>query len=213
MPKQVTESELLDESREILTDKKTAGKNMNMILSETAKMQNIEKPILARMKDYLYYRGNGWEGGNPLEKVPEEKFPDRISPCFRKLLQIAEDLRATDCIDWLDPYIDAMAAKGIQITIQPTQIRITDKAEVEAALQNACGFQKTICTLADELNDVKAVEAEELNLTKQNEFKKLLNFYDKIERQKDVDDEYQQKISDLNLIESGYNKTYDGSLT
>jgi len=213
MSKQITETELLDDSREILVNKKAASKNMNMVLHETAKMQGIEKPILARMKDYLHYRGMGWIGNNPLEKDPEERFPDRVSPCFRKLLQIINDLRATDCLEWLDPYLDAMKQNGITISITPGTVRINDKTEVEAALQNASDFQTTICQLADEINDIKAVEAEEICLTKQNEFKKLLNFYDKKQNNKDIDDLYQDTVTDFEMRETGYTKVYDETLS
>ena len=213
MPKQITETELLDDSREILLEKKTASKNMNMILSETAKMQKIEKPILARMKDYLHYKGLGWIGNDPLELNPEEKFKDRVSPTFKKLLQMADDLRATDCLEWLDPYLNAIKIHGIDIRISPTNVRIQDKDEVVAAVQNASDFQGIICNLADEINEVKAVEAEEMNLTKQNEFKKLLNFYDKKQNNKDIDDLYQNTITDFELRETGYTKIYDESLT
>jgi hypothetical protein len=213
MANQLTESELLQDSNEILEQKKAASKNMNMVAAETAKAQGIEKPILVRCKDYLHYRGRGWLGGDLLEKDPEEKFPDRVAPTFRKLLQIVEDLSAVGRPDFLDIYLDALRAKGIDIKINYADMRVNDPDETWVAVENMSGFQTTICALADEINDVKAVESEDINFTPKNEFKKVLGFYNRKEAGKDVDDFYQDTVTHLEQVETAYNKVYDESLS
>jgi hypothetical protein len=205
-------SELLEESAEILHDKSAASKNMNMIASETAKMQQIEKSIIVRAKDYKYYAGAGWIDNDPLQKNPEEKFPDRVAPTFRKLLQIIDDLRAIGKTDWLDPYVQALSNHGIDLTFSAADCMVNDPDEVEAAIENMCGFQKTICTLADEINDVKALTSEDINFTPKNEFKKVLGFYDRKAKGKDVDDAYSDWVTHLEMVETAVNQVYDESL-
>jgi hypothetical protein len=209
---QITESKLMEEAHEIFLEKKEASKQMNLVAKETAKAQGIEKPILVRCKDYLHYRGMGWMNNDPLEKDPEEKFPDRVSPTFRKLVQIVEDLTAVGRLDFLDLYLDALRKKGIDIKIDIGDPRVKDIDETWQAIENMSGFQTTICQLADEINDEKAPQAEEINLVPENEFKKLLGFYAKKQAAKDIDEQYQNIVTHLEMTESGYNKTYDDSL-
>jgi hypothetical protein len=207
-----SESKLMQESHEIFERKREASQHMNMVAKETAKAQHIEKPILIRTKDYLHYRGMGWLSGDPLAKDPEEKFPDRVSPTFRKLLQITEDLAAVGRLEMLDVYLDALRKHGIDIKIDPSDVRVQDIDETWQAIENMSGFQTTICECNDEIVDIKAVEAEDINFTPKNEFKKVLTFYDKKKRNKDIDDEYQDWVAHLELVETSVNKVYDESL-
>jgi hypothetical protein len=210
---QITESKLMEESHELFERKRDASKQMNMVGKETAKAQGIEKPILIRCKDYLHYRGLGWTNNDPLEKDPEEKFPDRVSPPFRKLLQIIDDLAIVGHLDFLDIYLDAMRKHGIDIKISNKDVRVNDIDETWQAIENMSQFQGVICELADEINDEKAPVAEQINLVPENEFKKLLSFYDKKVKEKDLDDQYQNIVTHLEMTEAGYNKVYDESLT
>jgi hypothetical protein len=202
----------MEESNDIFERKRDASKQMNLVAKETAKAQGIEKSILKRCSDYLHYRGMGFLNNDPLEKDPEEKFPDRVSPTFRKLKEIIEDLTAVGHLDFLDLYLDAMRKHGIDIKIDMGEVRVKDIDETWQAIENMSGFQGTICELADQLNDEKAPIAEEINFTPKNEFKKVLNFYNKKTSGKDVDDSYQNTIEHLELTESSFNKVYDDSL-
>jgi len=209
---QTTPSELLEEAYETLKEKKMASKHMNMIASDTAKMQKIEKPILVRVKDYYHYRGAGWEGKDPLSRVQDEKFPDRVTPTMRKLLQIVDDLAAVGQLDMLDVYFDALKAKGIEITVSNKDVRVSDVDETWQAVENMSGFQSKICQLADEINFGCTQVAEDINFTPKQEFKGVLNLYAKKEEAKDVDDMYQDKVTGLQMTETAWNNVYDENL-
>jgi hypothetical protein len=208
-----TEKELMVESHEIFEQKKTAGKHMNMIATETAKQLKVQKSLLNRLKDYYLYRGIGWVSKNPLSIDKAAKTYDKVSPLFIKLLQIVEDLRAVDSIDFLDPYIKELNSYGIKIYFDPKPMTISDKDEAFNAVNSMGAFQKQINALNGEIKEIKAVEADEINLTAKSEFPRLLSFYHKKELGKDIDDEYQNKITHLELVETGYTKVMDNSLT
>jgi hypothetical protein len=210
----LSESELMKDSHEIFIEKKEASQQKNLVAKETAKIQGIEKPVLARCSDYLHYRGLGWQNNDPLEKDPEERFPDRVSPVFRKLVQLVKDLDDIGHLDFLDVYLDAVKAKGIEIIIKSNGPRVNDIDETWQAIENMSSFQSIICKCNDEIVDVKAVEAEDINFTPKNEFKKVLTFYDKKQNNKpSVDDQYQDWITHLEMTETAVSKVYDESLS
>jgi hypothetical protein len=209
---QVTESELLSESNEIYEQKKQTAHHMNVIAVETAKMQKVPKSLLNRMKDYYFYHGKGWILNNPIDLDNNSKEKDKVSPVFIKLFRIIEDLRATNCQDFLDPYLKALDAFGIKIYIDPRKQMISDKEEFMNAIDSMGAFQKQINALDNQIKDEKSLEAEEINFSKQKDFPGLVTFYSKVENQKDIDDFYQDKIADLELLETAYNKIYDKSL-
>jgi hypothetical protein len=209
---QVKESELLSESNEIYEQKKQTAHHMNVIATETAKMQKVSKSLLNRMKDYYLYQGKGWVLNNPLDLDNNVEFRDKISPVFIKLLQIIEDLKATDCLDLIDPYLKALNSFGIKIYIDPGKQLISDKEEFINAIESMGIFQKQINALDSQIKNEKSIEAEEINLTSKQEFAKLVSFYNKKENGKDIDDQYGDIIANYELCETGYTKVYDGTL-
>jgi len=208
-----TESELLNESNEIFEQKKTAAKHMNLIATETAKLQKVQKSFLNRLKDYYLYQGDGWIANDPFNIDKEAPTHDKISLLFIKFLQVVEDLRSADCLDFLDPYIQAMDSNGIKIYINPGKMLVSDKDETLDAIDSMGAFQKQINALSKEIKEIKAVEADQIHLTAKSEFPKLLSFYNAIESGKERDDFYQDKIADLNLREHGYTSVMDKTLT
>ena len=212
MSKQMTPLELLEESYDILKEKKTNSKQMNMVAGDMAKMQKIEKPIMIRCKDYAYYRGSGWEGNDPLTRNPDEKFPDRVTPTMRKLLQIIDDCAAIGKLDLLDVYFDALRNKGVDIKVSNKPCRVHDVDETWQAIENMKGFQKNICELADELNFGCTQIAEDINFTPKQEFKGVLGLYEKKKDERETDDIYQEKVMDLQMTETAWNDVYDENL-
>jgi hypothetical protein len=213
MANTITESQLLEDSHELYLQKAAANKQKNMVAKETAKAQGIESSVMKRASDYLHYRGMGWMNGDPLEKDPEEKFPDRVAPTFRKLVQMIDDLDSIGRLDFLDVYLDAIRKHGIDIKIDTHGPRVQDIDETWQAVENMSSFQATICKLADEINDEKAPLSEEINFTPENEFGKVLTFFAKKQAGKDLDDTYQQTVTHLEMVETAFNKIYDESLT
>jgi hypothetical protein len=211
--KTTTASELLDEAYDLLKEKKTNSKHMNIIAADMSKQQKIEKPIMLRVKDYAYYRGRGYNPSNILgDKDPEEKFPDRVTPTFKKLLQIIDDLYAVGKQDMLDIYLDAMKNKGVEIKITNKDVRVSDIDETWQAIENMKGFQKNICELADEINFGCTQIAEDISFTPKEEFKGALGLYEKKRDERDCDDLYQEKVTDLELTQTAWNNIYDENL-
>jgi hypothetical protein len=206
-------SELLEVSYDILKEKRSNTKQMGMIAGDVAKSQKIEKPVMLRCKDYSYYRGRGWLIGNPLELDPQEKFKDRVSPTFKKLLQIIDDLYAIGQEHMLDAYFDAMKANGVEINVTGKTQRVNDKDETWAAIENMSGFQVNICNLADELNFGATEVAENIDFCPKKEFKGVLSLYEKKTDEKDsVDDTYQNKVTELEMTSTAYTNVYDENL-
>jgi len=208
----LTKKELLDEYEEVLEDRKNAAKQMSIVISDLAKAQHVEKKTLSLAKSLLFGKGEGWLGGNPLEHDPDAKHTDKFQAPLRKFSEIVFALQAIDCLDWLDPYIEEMDARGIHITIDKGEVEISDKVEVEQALQNAVSFQKTVKALDDKIKEEGAPTAEEIELTKKSAFSHLLKFYADKQNGKDLDDKYQQAIADYTLIETGLTNVYDGNI-
>ena len=208
-----TPAELLEESYTLLKEKKVNSKHLSTIASDMAKMQKIEKPVMIRCKDYVYYRGRGYLPTDILgDKDPQEKFPDRVVPTFKKLLQIIDDLYAIGKPELLDIYLDAMKQRGIEIIVHDKNTRVIDPDETWQAIENMQSYQATICDLADQINFGCTQVAEDINFTPKEEFKKVLSFYEKKTDERDCDDLYQEKVTDLEMTETAYTKIYDESL-
>jgi hypothetical protein len=209
-----TESELMSEANEIFDQKKMTAHHMNVIATETAKMQKVQKSVLNRLKDYYLYQGKGWVVSDPLELDKKAPETDHVSPVFIRLLQIIKDLRAIGDTDFLDPYITALQAKGIKIYIDPGKQEVSDKEETLSSINSMGAFQKQINTLDKQIKEEKAEEAYDINLTAKNEFGKLVAFYNKKLNKGDeaVEDHYHDLIADYELRETGYTKVFDGSL-
>jgi len=212
MSQKQTPADLLETAYDILKEKKMNSKHMGMVAKDTAKSQGIEKPIMIRCKDYSYYRERGWIGNDPLTREPEEKFPDRVTPTFRKLLQIIDDVYAIGRPDLLDVYFAAMEKKGVKITVSGKDCRVNDPGETWAAIENMEGFQKNICELADEINFGCTQVSEDINFTPKGEFKGALNLYEKKKDERECDDLYQDKVTDLQMTETAWNNIYDENL-
>lgn len=205
--------DLLEKSYDALKERKTAQKHMGMIASDVSKLQNVEKSILMRCKDYVLYKGQGWDI-NELEKSEAEvKFTDKIAPVFKKFLQIIEDCYAVGKEDLLDDYFDALRSFGVDVTVtDKSNMVVSDADEVDQAITAMGRFQKTINEVNREINDEHTSLAEELSFTPKKDYKSVLGLYEKKKDEKDVDDMYQQKVTDLNMIEAAYNAVYDDAL-
>jgi hypothetical protein len=210
-----TESELLTESNEIYEQKKQTAHHMNVIATETAKMQKVQKSLLNRLKDYYLYQNNGWVANDPLQLDKAALTYDKVSPIFIRLMQVIEDLRAVECLNFLDPYIQALDSKGVKVYINPGKMLVSDKEDVLNAINSMGAFQKQINALDKEIKEVKSLEAEDINLTTKSEFAKLVAFYNKKENKgiEAVEDQYQDLVTDFTLRETGYTKIFDESLT
>lgn len=195
--------ELLDDSLETLTDKKRFSKTMNTIIKDCAKANNLEPKVLKAVKNYHHYSGANWANNNPLEKDSTKKEKDKVSPVFIKLLEIVENLRKVGDIEFLKPYLTALASKGIKIEIDYDETNNKLK-EIMEVIDSASKLQTNVDTLNKELKEVKSVESEELNFTPKDSFVGVLGILDKIKNGKNVDDKIQSNFTELTMMTNAF---------
>lgn len=195
--------ELLGDSLETLADKKRFNKTMNSIIKDCAKENGIEPKVLKAVKNYHHYKGANWVGNNPLEKDKEAKNKDKVAPVFVKLLEIVENLRAVGDKEFLEPYLNALAEKGIKIDIEFEE---TDKnvEEIMEVVESASKLQTNVDALSEELKDVKSTEAEELSFTPKNSFVGVLSILDKIKDGKNQDDKIQDNFTTITMLNTAF---------
>ena len=151
---------------------------MRTIVNDTiAVVPNLEKQQLTKVKDYIHYRGRGW-GDDPLEKSEEkEKFPDRVSPTFKHMVEIIENMYACGKKELLDAYIAAARKHGIEISVDEAKMQEPNEAEklvISSALESLDPLQTKICECNDYMVDVLAPAAENQNVTPKSKFKKIV---------------------------------------
>jgi len=195
--------ELLDDSLETLTDKKRFSKTMNAIIKDCAKQNGIEPKVLKAVKNYHHYKGANWSDGNPLQKDSDKKEKDKVAPIFIKLLEIVENLRAVGDSEFLKPYVDALAEKGIKIDIEWIE---TDKDlnSIMEVIESASKLQTNVDTLTEELKESKSAESEELNFTPKSQFMGVLGILDKIKEGKEMDDKIQENFTNITMLNNAF---------
>lgn len=187
-------------------EKSALWKEMNNIAKSCSKQTGIDRNTLMRVKDYLHYRGRGW-GGDCLSKSEEsEKYPDRVSPTFRHLIDIVTNAYATGKEDLLDVYLSAVKERGIIISIDTskfTQLSSDSKAIISEALKIMDPIQCDICEKNDYMNDVLAQDAENVNLSPKNKYKQLVKLAASKQSGRDVEDKVQDEYLKMELFNSG----------
>ena len=196
--------ELLDDSLETLADKKKFAKTMNTIIKDCAKSNKIEPKVLKAVKNYHHYKGVNWKNNNPLEKDKDKKEKDKVAPIFIKLLEVVENLRKLGDDKFLEPYINALAEKGIKISIEFNQNNNINCNEIMEVINSASKLQTNVDTLAEELKEKKSAEAEELNFTPKSSFVGVLGILDKIKNGKDVEDTIQSNFTTISMLNNAY---------
>lgn len=201
-----TAYDVVEDSVGTYIDKKRYNKEMSNVLRDAAKETGVDAATLRRVKDYVHYKKMGWIDNNPFELDPKEKFKDRVSPIFIKLLTLLQDVTALGMEDILDEYLSKMEACGVRITfadvVPPAMATDTDRAR--EAVYTASDYQGKICVLADKIRDEDSARAEELGFGPKKEYVKLIDLYAQKKDGKDVDDKIQQVQTDLLFAQSSY---------
>lgn len=196
----------LDEGVEYHNEKAALWKEMNDIAKQCSHETRIEKNTIMKVKDYLHYRGRGW-GEDCIEKAEEpEKYPDRVSPTFRHLVDIVTNSYATGKESLLKVYLDAIKERGITISIDASKFTSPSddvKAMVATALSIMDPLQSQICEKNDYMNDVLAVAAEEANLSPKDKYKKIVKFAASKQAGKDIDDKVHDEFVKTELFTNG----------
>ena len=206
------QTDCLDEGIEYHNEKASLWKEMNNVAKTCSKETRISRNTLMKVKDYLHYRGRGW-GDDCLSKSEEsEKYPDRVSPTFRHLVEIVTNSYATGKEDLLNVYLEAVKARGITITIDRSQFANPSddtKAKVDDALKVMDPIQCQICEKNDYMNDVLAVDAENNNLAPKNKFKQIVRLAASKQAGRDVDDKVQDEYVHMGLLKNGLEAVND----
>ncbi len=211
-PQEQLQTDCLDEGIEYHNEKASLWKEMNNIAKLCSRETRIDRNVIMKVKDYLHYRGRGW-GDDCLTKSEEsEKYPDRVSPTFRHLVDIVTNSFATGKEELLDVYLEAVKAKGITITIDRSQFaKPSDdtKAKVADALSVMDPIQCQICEKNDYMNDVLAVDAENKNLAPKNKFKQIVRLAASKQAGRDVDDKVQDEYVHMGMLKNGLEAVND----
>ena len=195
--------DLLNDSLETLADKKKFTKTMNTIIKDCAKKNEIDPKVIKAVKNYRHYKGVNWANNNPLEKDKDKKEKDKIAPIFIKLLEVVENLRAIGDKEFLKPYLNAIAEKGIRIDIDFEDTN-KDVNEIMEVIESASKLQTNVDVLAKELKEEKSSEAEELNFTPKSSFCNILGILEKINEGKEVDDVLQNRFTEITMMNNAY---------
>ena len=208
----VIQNDCLDRGIEYHNEKSVLWKEMNSIAKLCAQETGVSRNTLMRVKDYLHYRGRGW-GDDCLSKSDEsEKYPDRVSPTFRNLVDIVTNSYATGKEDLLNVYIEAVKEKGITINIDSTKFNSPlgeSKEKIAAALHQMDPIQCDICEKNDYMTDVLAVEAETSNLSPKNKYKQIVKLAASKQAGRDVDDKVQDEFVKMEMFQNGLEAVND----
>ena len=195
--------ELLDDSLETLADKNKFAKTMNTIIKDCAKQNNLKPKVIKAVKNYRHYKGVNWKNNNPLKKNKDIKEKDKVAPIFIKLLEVVENLRAIGDKEFLEPYLNAIAEKGIRIDIDFEDTNKNVK-EIMEVINSASKLQTNVDTLAEELKEEKSTTAEELNFTPKGSFVSILGILDKIKEGKNQNDKIQSNFTNLIMLNNAF---------
>lgn len=200
------QTDCLNEGIEYHNEKASLWKEMNNIAKFCSRETHIDRNVIMKVKDYLHYRGRGW-GEDCLTKSEEpEKYPDRVSPTFRHLVEIVTNSYATGKEDLLNVYLEAVKTKGITITIDRSQFANPSddtKAKAADALSAMDPLQCQICEKNDYITDILAEQAETANLSPKNKYKQIVRLAASKQAGRDVDDKVQDEYVKIELFQNG----------
>ena len=183
----------------IIDEKEDYIKQQSSKADDISQEHHLSKVAVWKYKDYSYYKGRGWTKSSITKPDPDEKFKDRVSPCFRKLLDIVNTCKHVGDLSILDDYLHDMEAAGIRITIDTSDVNNVDQESFQQGISEMCKLQKGVCESADAIRDI-GPEAEKANLCKSARFKKLAEQYHKLssccgeDKKENVRDEMKDEI-------------------
>ena len=202
---------LLDESVQSLSEQKEAKKTINSMAKDAEKALGLSAATIKQCKNLYHTKGKGWAGG-PLTLDSDAKVKDKLSQLFIKLRDTVVTLRDAGQTEWLDDYFAALASEGINITLAPIPAKTSAPDEVKSLISSLCAYQAVVDESTETIKEEHGQKAEDLNFSPKSAYSKVLSLYNKVKDGKDVDDEYQDKITELEMIETAFNLIYDGGV-
>lgn len=165
-------NKLFEEAMPYVENKTKASKEMSRVAKQVKEITHYELDDINLYKDMIHYKGLGWTG-TPLTKPdPEVKFKDRVSPCFRRLVDLVRVAKEFGDMDILKDYLNALHDLGIDITIRDIPDNKQIYNETKDLMTQMDRLQGKICHAANELRDM-GVQAEEEQLCPKSKFKEL----------------------------------------
>lgn len=200
---------LLKESTEIHYEIIKLFDEMNDAAKITAKSTKIPKWMFNKMKDCQYYKGNGWEE-SPLDLSKDEKFKDKMSPVFIRLLNLVQLCRHFNNLDLIKEYIEALKAFGITITVEATHDSTPAFSPeaikaAQATIYEMKQYQSQICELADILRDEKSLEAESYDYVPKAEFRGIVDIKYRKQINKVKYDSIKKRFKGFHQVEEAVN--------
>ncbi len=209
------QQELIAEAVELDTDEKTEYKYMHETADAASKDLLLDKQVITRFKDYSYYYGRGWVNGNPLERGKGDEsveYPDRVSSIMIKFNQIIQDCIQVGDINFLTPYLQALDAKGIHITIDGAQADAARLQKVDQYIQPMCANQANICNIADQIKGPLTEAAVEKKISSKSKFRTLVRLTNKLQKAKEKGEDATKAIDKVTDIYTDANTDADGAV-
>lgn len=202
--------DLLNESIIALDEKKQAQKTINGLAKDAEEPLNIDKQTVKFCKNVYFAKGKGWVNKNPLSLDKDAKIKDKTSQLMIKLRDLILNLRRIGHLDWLKEYFDALCEDGIHIAIDnEDQYDVTSPDEIEEVIKSMCAYQLVVDENSETIKEEHGQRSEDIDFAPKKNYPEVLGLYSKIQNGKDVDDEYQDKITYLEMFESALNLVYD----
>ena len=181
------------------------SKEMNKLMGSVAKSVGLTKQNVRQLKDIIHYKGMGW-GKDALEIEPKKKgepkrYTDRVTPVFKKLVTLIETCRDADELHLLKEYLEATHNHGIHINIDvaPTDVKCTDRAELDNALDELNEMQTIVCQKNDYITQDLAEQAENMAFAPKGKYKSVVELATKIKEGKDVDEKIEAILVKNNM--------------
>lgn len=190
-------------------DKKYNSKEMNTSAKLCSEETGIDKKSVMKVKDYIYYKGRGWGDTCLTKSEDKEKYPDRVAPTFRRLLEIVTNCYATGKEDLICDYVDELEKQGIKLIIDENMFSQPDndtKETVDRYLQAMEVYQTNICEQNDYMTDVLAEQAEAIDLSPKNKYKQIIQLAAKKLEGKDINDKVNDEYEKTGLYINGLAK-------
>lgn len=207
------EIEFLDECGELIEEKNKTVRELKEYIKTMAENLCVDREALRKYKDYWHFYGNGWgcrEDGteDPLLLSKDvKKNRDKISPCFRKLLDIVTVCSIFGDYKMLEPYIKSLSDYGINITINIPEKE--HKSEYDDFIASAEEYQSVLCEIFKDLREEKKPEADLKNIVSKTNFNTATAAYNKLKHDRNIKDSLDRmalkSIVDQNFVTNTIN--------
>lgn len=206
--------DLLEETVDVLREKKTASKALTEVNKRVLQETGGDKADWRIVTKVNSNKGRAWIDDNPLELNTEEKHKDFLSSIFIKLVGIikaTESFNLTD--DLLSEYFEKLEEIGIKITVDSDKFDHLSTegldTDIHEELDSVKSYDRTIENYNDEIREEHVVKAEELDFSPADTYMKVVNIYRKGLSGKEIDDDVQNILTHNEMFDSAVNLTAD----